>query len=92
MADRTPEQYAIEHASYLADAAKLFMQSVAAVAEARQRHEDSEPGPESEDSYDVLHGQEELLSERWSGLRSAVYEFEKRRDRCACHTEEHGNG
>lgn len=79
--NRTAQDYAIEHAGYLADAAKAFMESVQAVAIARQQHDDAEPGAEAAEAYDVMHGQEELLSERWSGLRTAVYEFEKRRDR-----------
>lgn len=78
---RTHTDFAVEHAGYLANAADALMVAAAALDEARQRHEDAEPGDEASAAYDVMYACEEARSEAWSGLREAVYEFRKRRDR-----------
>lgn len=79
--NRTPQEYAIEHAGYLATAATEFMAACNAFDEAREKHEDAEERVEAAAAYDVLYAAQEARSDAWSALRNAVYEFEKRRDR-----------
>lgn len=60
---RSPADYAIEHAGYLADAVKSFLRSVE-TAEVLN--------PDAED------GLRETVGDQLQALRSGVYEFEKR--------------
>lgn len=69
---RTPADFAIEHAGYLADSVEQYMA-------ARNAHDALEPDTHTT----ALVASAETLSDHWDGLRSAVYEFRKRADR-AC--------
>lgn len=70
-----------EDATYLADVAKRFMDALNALHEAQERHEAAEPGAEAAAAFDVVFAAEEVRSDLWATLRTAVHEFEKRRDR-----------
>lgn len=82
---RTAKDYAIEHAGYLADAAEHLM-TVTRDANIAADQLDEDDG-DDETNTDILvrdndHAQT-VLSEAQSGLRAAIYEFKKRRDRAA---------
>lgn len=74
---------AVEFAEHLGTTATRFMDAINAVDEARERHEEAEPGADAAAAYDVMYAAEEIRSDLWSTLRDAIYEFEKRRDRAA---------
>lgn len=83
----TPADYAIEHGGYLATAAKDFLDACNRLVDARMLAEAEEAGDET---FEALERAQESYGENFSGLREAVYEFEKRRDRAingapACH-------
>lgn len=83
--DRTAKDYAIEHASYLADAAEHLLTAIQdANIAADQLDEDD--GTNETNTGILVRGNDHaqtVLSEAQSGLRAAVYEFRKRRDRAA---------
>ncbi len=79
MAERTDKDYAIEHAGYMATAARAFMAAVN--AETTARMDDEEHGTERSGEELALAMSE--VSEACSALSNAIYEFEKRRDRAA---------
>lgn len=76
---RTDADYAIEHAGYLATAARRFREAVN--VEGLARIDDEEKG--NEDTSNALDAARENVSEASLSLRSAIFEFEKRRDRAA---------
>lgn len=82
-ADRTPQDYAIEHAGYLADAVKHFLSRLDAEFDASEALEAAEAADaeDAEQKADDLRSIEEEVGEARSVLRNRVYEFEKRRDR-----------
>jgi hypothetical protein len=83
--ERTPSQYAIEHAGYLATAATQFLGAANALHDAQIRAEAEEAGDET---FESLQRAKEDYSDHFGALKSAVYEFEKRRDRVPS-TERH---
>ncbi len=78
---RTAKDYAIEHAGYLADAAKHLLDKQNEVW-ALEEQDVASPERLANDNYSIdLDEANERLSDARSALREAVYEFEKRRDR-----------
>ncbi|WP_372362879.1 hypothetical protein ACCQ10_09290 [Xanthomonas sp. NCPPB 1325] len=74
--DRTPADYAIEHAGYLATAAKRLLDARGELDVLLMRRD------EEDDVGDWdMHAAQDSVDETSTGLRSAIYEFEKRRDR-----------
>jgi hypothetical protein len=69
MSERTPEQYAIEHGRYLADAARRYMRIA---DEYTYTLEEGAAGPDRDQVTDA-----------WRTLQDAIHEFEKCADR-AC--------
>lgn len=77
---RSPTDYALEHAEYLARGAEQLLSSINALAKVRDQVEqdtDNEMG----DHANRLTDAETQLSEAAKGLQSDIYEFRKRRDR-----------
>jgi hypothetical protein len=75
MAERTPQDYAIEHAEYLATSVEQYM---------RVRNEFEEAAQEADEDGDggeIPDGLRDALSDHWRGLTEAVYEFRKRAER-----------
>jgi predicted phosphodiesterase len=75
---RTPQDYAIEHAGYLAQAADAAIAAVNGLHKLYQQLADGElvnPGD--------IENAEQSCSEGLTSLREHVYEFRKRRDRAA---------
>lgn len=82
MADtRTPQDYAIEHAGYMAEAAKHLMERINEEADARGAWEDAEDDGEVELRAEILDEAVERAGEAMRHMQEAIYEFEKRRDR-----------
>lgn len=75
--ERSPADYAIEHAEYLAKAAERFIEAVVAMAVADYEHEGT---AEDEARVDAAS---EAVGEAQGALRNCIYEFRKRRDRAA---------
>lgn len=88
MAERTPEQYAIEHAGYLATASADLCDKINALENLRLAAEESDAEIDTAEEERAI----EALSDARRAVRNAVYEFEKRRDRCQPHTEDGENG
>lgn len=78
-AERTPQDYAIEHAGYMAQAARNLMAKLNAEDYARVRHEESD----TDETRDDLSDAGEERADAFNALQSSIYEFEKRRDRAA---------
>lgn len=76
--DRTPDNYAIEHAGYLAEAAKWMLDMRNQLDGLVVRRDD---GEEVDD--DLMHAAQEAADEASNRVRIAIHEFEKRRDRAA---------
>lgn len=83
MAERTDKDYAIEHAGYMADAAKWLMERMDAEFDAREALEAAEAAgaDDAEQKAEDLRSVEQDVVEARSTLRNRIYEFEKRRDR-----------
>jgi hypothetical protein len=77
--ERTPQDYAIEHAGYMVDAAKHLLEKINAEDSARMRHDETGTRRDAR----ALDAAMDLRGEAIGRLRSAIYEFEKRRDRAA---------
>jgi hypothetical protein len=73
--ERTPQDYAVEHAEYMAVYGERVNAAVNDLAKAVQEFED---GQANESDVDAA---QETLSEAQRALRDAIYEFRKRRDR-----------
>jgi hypothetical protein len=80
---RTPQDYAVEHAGYMANAARNLIECVNSEADARGAWEDAEDDGEEELRRQTLDEKVENTSEALRILASRIYEFEKRRDRAA---------
>lgn len=78
MTTRTPQNYALEHAEYMASAAERLIEAVNELAAMQLRIAESDDVP-SDDEYDVKLS----VDERLRTLRSRIYEFRKRRDRAS---------
>lgn len=75
---RSAQDYAIEHAEYMAVDAERLIDAVNDLAKARQEFEDG-----TANASDVVAA-EDSVSEAQTALRDGIYEFRKRRDRAAC--------
>lgn len=86
MADRTPQDYAIEHAEYMACSAERLIEAVNNLALAEQQRDELE-GDKPEGVVDAsdhaVESAREALGDDMSALRNRIYEFRKRRDRAA---------
>lgn len=80
---RTPQDYAIEHAGYMANAARHLIACVNAEADARGSWEDAADDGEEELRRQTLDEKVEDTSEALRTVEARIYEFEKRRDRAA---------
>lgn len=74
--ERTPQDYAIEHAEYMAQDAERLLDTINHLN--AQRDEDGD----AFDS-DALARAEEAVTEAFGSVRNGIYEFRKRRDRAA---------
>ncbi|ASL02164.1 hypothetical protein XcvCFBP7113P_19050 [Xanthomonas citri pv. vignicola] len=85
--DRTPADYAIEHAGYLATAAQRLLDARNELDALVMRRE------EEDDVEDCdMHAAQDCVDEACTGVRSAIYEFEKRRDRALAARQPEGVG
>lgn len=75
--ERTPQDYAIEHAEYMATSAESLIEAVNDLARAESEHGDG-----LANESDVIAAGN-TLSEAQGDLRERIYEFRKRRDRAA---------
>jgi hypothetical protein len=75
-ADRTPTDYALEHAEYMAGAAERMLQAIAEEDTLRLRREESDDVAE-DTIYDASMTRDEFAR----SLRERICEFRKRRDR-----------
>lgn len=86
MAERTPQDYAIEHAEYMACSAERLIEAVNNLALAEQQRDELE-GDKPEGVVDAsdhaVESAREALGDDMSALRNRIYEFRKRRDRAA---------
>jgi hypothetical protein len=79
--DRTPADFAIEHAGYLSSAVKWMLEKQNDLDDLMaQREEDDDV------IDDEMHAAQECVDEARDRVRSAIYEFEKRRDRALAAT------
>jgi hypothetical protein len=80
---RTPQDYAIEHAGYLATAVQHFLSRLDAEFDANEALEAAEAADaeDAAEKADDLNSIQREVSDARRALQSAVYEFEKRRDR-----------
>lgn len=79
MAERTPKDYAIEHAGYMAEAARHLITAINIEAVLSERHDEAG----SAHTAEKLAAAKERTGEAMGTLRNRIYEFEKRRDRAA---------
>lgn len=78
---RTPEQYAIEHGRYLANAAREFCDTLNQLAEA-EMNADEESNGDLQHQYQLQAEElERSRNESYKQLQSCLYEFTKRADR-----------
>lgn len=75
--ERTPQDYAIEHAEYMAQSAAHLIACVNDLALAEQQCEDGEANPSDVDAA------RESATEAQGHLKNSIYEFRKRRDRAS---------
>ena len=84
--DRSPTDYALEFAEYLAKGAEQFIDAVNLLAQCEQQRDELD-GDEPEGIVDAtdhaVDSARDGVSEFMSGLRNYIYEFRKRRDRAA---------
>lgn len=82
---RTPQDYAIEHAGYLADAARHLLTSMDHEFDAREALEAAEAADadDAEEKAEDLTSIEHEVGEARRAVSNRIYEFEKRRDRAA---------
>jgi hypothetical protein len=73
--ERTPVDYVIEHAEYMAVGGEMLLAAINEAHEVGERY-DNEEATEEEVAIVV-----EVLSEKMKGLLKGIYEFRKRRDR-----------
>lgn len=77
MGERTPQDYAIEHAGYMAKDAERLIAAVNDLALAESEHED---GTANKSDVDAARN---AVSEAQTALANGIYEFRKRRDRAS---------
>lgn len=75
---RTPTDYALEHAEYMAKAGDRLLEAIHERDALLVRREESDDVPE-DDIYDAA----QTVGSRMASLRHCTYEFRKRRDRAA---------
>lgn len=75
---RTPADFALEHAEYLAGAAERLLNALAEEDALRLRREESDD-VDADGIYDASMSREDFAR----GLRERIYEFRQRRDRAA---------
>lgn len=78
LADRSPQDYAIEHAEYMAKDAEALLLALEQEDALRLRRAESDD-VDADEVYDAGVSRAELAT----GLRSGIFEFRKRRDRAA---------
>lgn len=76
-ADRSPQDFAIEHAEYMAKDGERLIEAVNDLARAEQECEDGSANPSDADAA------RETVNEHVRALTSGIYEFRKRRNRAA---------
>ena len=76
---RTPQDYAIEHAGYLANAAERLIDAVCVDAQANVDHDEQD----TQETAKAVDTAREDAGEYMTALRNRIYEFRKRRDRAA---------
>ena len=86
--NRTPQDFAIEHAEYMAQDAERLIAAINAAAEITARIDDGGYTTQAEFDADgdALDQANELITEQLGSLKSGVYEFRKRRDRAVAST------
>ncbi|WP_437881044.1 hypothetical protein [Pseudomonas sp. LRF_L74] len=80
---RTPQDYAIEHAEYMAVAAESAISKYQEYSKACIDFEERDDGDASEEAFEVVNNAESDLTDGLINLQSMIYEFRKRRDRAA---------
>ncbi|WP_426304068.1 hypothetical protein ACN9MJ_13720 [Acidovorax facilis] len=75
---RTPQDFAIEHAEYMAASAERLIEAVNADAAVRLRIAESDDVPD-----DTEHDAQATVDEMLRSVRERIHEFRKRRDRAA---------
>lgn len=82
MTQRTPTDYALEFAEYMAKGAEQLIDAVNALATAEQRRDE---GCDDEliDLDDLVNQAQDECTEYLAGLRSDIHQFRTRRDRAA---------
>ncbi|OLU22993.1 hypothetical protein BVH03_22375 [Pseudomonas sp. PA15(2017)] len=80
---RTPQDYAIEHAEYMAVAAESAISDYQAYSKACIDFEERDDGDASEEAFEAVNNAESDLTDALINLQSMIYEFRKRRDRAA---------
>lgn len=73
--ERTPQDYAIEHAEYMANDAERLLEAVNDLAKAEQEFDD---GQANQSDVDAAR---ETVTEAQRSLRNGIHEFRKRRER-----------
>lgn len=82
--ERTPKDFAIEHAEYLAQAAEAMLEADNELYEATDALENIEDDADLEihqEAIDRVNQTRDLLADARQALTSGIYEFRKRRDR-----------
>lgn len=83
--ERTPKDYAIEHAEYMARKAERLLDAVQEHAAAYLARENDGDDPDSDEDISSLDDRcnraDEGVNEAMMHMRSGIYEFRKRRDR-----------
>lgn len=74
--ERTPQDYAIEHAEYMAKKAERLLDAI------NHLNAQRDEGGDAIDSDALTHA-EEAVTEAFGAVRNGIYEFRKRRDRAA---------
>ena len=77
MSERTPQDFAIEHAEYMAQSAEHLIAAVNDLGLAEQEHDEGSANASDVDAA------RDTLTEMLGDMRNSIYEFRKRRDRAA---------
>ncbi|MFI8572072.1 hypothetical protein ACIGEO_11190 [Stenotrophomonas bentonitica] len=79
--ERTPADFAIEHAGYLANASTRLLKARGELDSLVMRRDEDDDVDDSD-----MHAAQDRVDEASDSVRSAIYEFEKRRDRALAAT------
>lgn len=79
--ERTPADFAIEHAGYLANASTRLLKACGELDSLVMRRDEHDDVDDSD-----MHAAQDRVDEASDSVRSAIYEFEKRRDRALAAT------